>query len=129
MDNYEKAKKYAVSICKKFTNRGVTFIELYKLCLDEINKIIENHKNNPNFDITKDVKLEWFLRQAITRRIADNNYSKNDPKYSEEEKEYLEVIKKYIIKNYKIPTDEEIAGILKKEVDEIKTIKNNLYNK
>lgn len=129
MEDLDKAKRIAISICKKYNGRGITFIEMYKICLDVIDKLIEEHKDNPNFDVNTYKMLSWHLRQAITRRIADKNLElKSDDKYGPEVKEYLDATKKYIIENYKIPKDEDIAKILGKNNEDIRQIKKILYD-
>ena len=127
MDSIEKSKRIAISLCKKYTDRGVTFVELYKTCLDTIDDLIKQNKNNPNYDVNEDSRLTWFLRQAITRKINDRIVdSQNSVSYDPEVNEYINEVKKYIIENAKIPKDEDMAKILGKTNEEIKKIKERL---
>jgi len=127
MEISEKAKRYAISISKRYSGRGISFVELYKICLDTINDLNEKHKSNPDFDVTKDVKLDWYLRNALTRRIAEvTDGTRIDVKYVPEVNEYLEETKKYIIQNAKIPSDDEMANILGVKKSDILRIKASL---
>ncbi len=127
MDNLDYAKKVAISMCKKYEGRNITFVELYKLCLDKIDELLEQHKGDESYDIAKDPMFSWHLRQNLTRMIAERSGgSRIDVKNVYEVNKYLETIKKYIIENAKIPKDEEMADMLNVDLEEIKRIKNLL---
>lgn len=51
--------------------------ELYQSGKDAIDKVLEKNKHDSNYDITKEDKLTWFLRQAMVKRLIELNVISN----------------------------------------------------
>ena len=112
--------RLVISVSKKFVNRGLQFSDLIQEGNIGLMKAVDK------FDYHRGYKFStyatWWIRQAITRGIADQGRTIRLPVHMIETiNRLLRVSKEFLIEEHREPTAEEMAQQLGTEVSKVKS--------
>lgn len=115
--------RLVVSIAKKYERSGMNFLDLIQDGNMGLMKAVEKYEYQKGFKFS--TYATWWIRQAISRSIAEKSRTIRIPVHMNETINKMNKIKRELMQDIgREPTDEEIANKLGESVEKIQYIKS-----